>query len=137
MSGRPGGDSDDPAESGFPFDGTVIQYAAALASVPGNQLPELLSTVQSHLVAEEATYRRRFECVHRDEERTVYLVPDDHWDAVGDALSLSDRERKAVKRTHERQLTRIGSETGRKAEFETGLDIRSAVVIGRNPDDEA
>lgn len=120
---------DDP--SSLPLDGTVIQYAAALASVGPGAFPDLLVTVQAHLDADRDRYEREFECVHRDDGRAVYLVPPDHWASVGEALSLSDRETKAVRRAHERQLERLGTQTGRDAEFESALDIRSAVVVGR------
>jgi hypothetical protein len=60
----------------------------------------------------------------------VFLVPRDHWGAVGERLGLAARERDAVRRAHEEQLRRVGSETGRRDEFEAALEIRSAVVIG-------
>lgn len=126
------GAGDDAAGASLPFDGTVIQYAAALGSVPATRLPELLTAVQRHLAETEDDLVRRFECVHRDETRAIYLVPADQWTETGEALSLSDRETDAVRRAHERQLTRVGSKTDRKEEFETGLEIRSAVVVGRD-----
>ena len=123
-----GSPSVDPAD--LPLDGTVVQYAAALASVGPAAYPALLATVQEHLDADRARYEREFECVHRDEARAVFLVPSDHWETVGEALSLSAREAKAVRRAHERQLTRLGRRTDRGEEFESALDIRSAVVVG-------
>jgi hypothetical protein len=114
----------------LPLDGTVIQYAAALASVGPRAFPTLLTTVQAHLDGERARYERAFECVHRDDARAVYLVPPDHWSEVGEALSLAEREVKAVRRAHERQLERLGRKTDRNEEFENALDIRSAVVVG-------
>lgn len=123
-----GSRSVDPAD--LPLDGTVVQYAAALASIGPAAYPTLLATVQAHLDADRARYEREFECVHRDEARAVFLVPSDHWETVGEALSLSAREAKAVRRAHERQLTRLGGRTDRGAEFESALDIRSAVVVG-------
>lgn len=135
--GTDGDATDGDSATSFPFDGTVVQYAAALGSVPTRRLPELLTAVQRHLAAETEGYERRFERVHRDDARAIYLVPEDHWTEVGAALSLSDREADAVRRAHERQLTRVGSKTGRKEEFETGLEIRSAVVVGLNSDGDA
>lgn len=123
-----GSRSVDPAD--LPLDGTVVQYAAALASVGPAAYPALLATVQERLDADRARYEREFECVHRDEARAVFLVPSDHWETVGEALSLSAREAKAVRRAHERQLTRLGRRTDRGEEFESALDIRSAVVVG-------
>ena len=118
--------------SALPLDGTVIQYAAALASVGPDSFPTLLTAAQAHLDAERERYEREFECVHRDDGRAVYLVPTDHWEAVGETLSLSAREVKAIRRAHERQLERIGTRTDRDEEFESALDIRSAVVVNES-----
>jgi hypothetical protein len=51
---------------------------------------------------------------------------------LGAELALGDREWKAVRRAHETQLERVGSRVGRREEFETALEIRSAVVISRD-----
>lgn len=112
-----------------PIDGTVIQYAAALGSVGPNEFTDLLVRAQRHLNADYERYDREFECVYRDDERAVYLVPLDHWDSVGAAMSLEGRETKAVRRAHERQLKRVGTGGDRRDEFDTALEIRSAVVV--------
>lgn len=122
---------DEGADIGaVPLDGTVIQYAAALASLGPNAFRDVLVRVQAHLSDEQARYERQFECVHREDDRVVYLVPPERWTTMGEELSLSEREVKAVRRAHERQLERIGSQSGRDEEFESALDIRSAVVVG-------
>lgn len=114
-----------------PFDGTVLQQAAALGSVGPNRLPELLARVDAHLRSRRESVRRRFERVHRDESRELFLVPEDFWPELGAELGLSDREWKAIRRAHEGQLLRVGSQLDRREEFESALDVRSAVVIGR------
>lgn len=114
-----------------PIDGQVFMLASAKASVDPGTLSTLLGRVQTHLADRRETYRREFECVAESDDREVFLVPREHWETVGDRLELGERERKAVARTHAEQLRRIGSDTDRDEEFETALEIREAVVIGR------
>jgi hypothetical protein len=116
---------------GDPLDGQVLILAAAKASVPAERLPELVDRVQADLGPRFEAYRRAYEAVHESPGRWVFLVPLDHWESVGDRLGLTVREREAVRRAHEEQLRRVGSETDRREEFESALDIRSAVVVGR------
>ena len=115
---------------GDPLDGQVLILAAAKASVPAERLPTLVDRVQADLRGRLATYRRAYEAVDESPERWVFLVPPDHWEAVGDRLGLARREREAVRRAHEEQLRRLGTRQDRREEFESALDIRSAVVIG-------
>ncbi|AUV83472.1 hypothetical protein C2R22_18995 [Salinigranum rubrum] len=115
---------------GDPLDGQVLILAAAKASVPAERLPDLVDRVQSDLGPRFETYRRTYEAVYESPERWVFLVPPDHWDAVGDRVGLAPREREAVRRAHEEQLRRVGSETERREEFESALEIRSVVVVG-------
>ena len=115
---------------GDPLDGQVLILAAAKASVPAERLPDLVDRVQSDLGPRFETYRRTYEAVYESSERWVFLVPLDHWDAVGERVGLAAREREAVRRAHEEQLRRVGSETERREEFESALEIRSAVVVG-------
>jgi len=68
--------------------------------------------------------------VARDPDREAFLVESDHWEAIGNRLGLSDRERDAAARAHESAVEQWGSKTDRRDEFETALEIRSAVVIG-------
>jgi len=114
-----------------PIDGQVFMLASAKASVNPGRLSELLGRVQTHLAAERERYRREFERVARNDDREVFLVPTGHWKTLGDRLEFGERERKAVARTHAEQLRRIGSRSGRDEEFETALEIREAVVVGR------
>jgi len=115
-----------------PFDGTVLQEAAALGSVGPGRLPELLGDVDVHLRGRRAALRRRFERVNSSDERELFLVPDDYWPDLGAELGLDEREWMAVRRAHERQLLRDGSQLDRREEFETALDIRSALVVSRD-----
>lgn len=118
-------------ESNSPIDGQAFMLAAAKASVAPGTLSDLLSRVQIDLEARAGTYRREFERVAVDDDREVFLVPTGHWETVGERLEIGERERKAVARAHTEQLRRIGSDAGRDEEFETALEIREAVVIGR------
>lgn len=115
-----------------PIDGQVFMLAAAKASVGPGSLSDLLARVQTDLVDRIDAYRREFEQVGYDDgDREVFLVPADHWESVGERLGFGRRETRAVARTHAEQLRRIGSDTGRREEFETALEIRQAVVVGR------
>jgi hypothetical protein len=115
-----------------PFDGTVLQQAAALGSVGPNRLPELLGRVDVSLRGKREAISRQFERVHSDESRELFLVPDDYWAELGAELGLAEREWQAVRRGHESQLLRVGSQLDRREEFESALEIRSAVVVGRD-----
>jgi hypothetical protein len=114
-----------------PIDGQVFMLASAKASVGPGTLSDLLARVQSDLEGRLDTYRREFERVVDADDREVFLVPTDHWEAIGGRLDLGRRETDAVARTHAEQLRRIGSATDRREEFETALEIREAVVVGR------
>ncbi|MES3161429.1 MAG: hypothetical protein PPP55_07635 [Halorubrum sp.] len=113
-----------------PIDGTALVKAAALASVPSDRLPTLLVRVQSDLAPRINEYRHRYERVGCESDREAFLVVSDHWETIGARLDLSRREQDAVVRAHEAAIERWGSTTGRREEFETALEIRSAVVIG-------
>jgi hypothetical protein len=115
---------------GDPLDGQVLLLTAAKASVPARELPALVDRVQADLGPRLAAYRRAYEAVDESPDRWTFLVPPDHWEEVGSRLGLTRREREAVQRAHEEQLRRVGSRTERREEFESALDIRSAVVIG-------
>ena len=115
---------------GDPLDGQVLMVAAAKASVPLGDLPELVDRAQADLGPRFETYRRSYEAVYESPERWVFLVPLDHWESVGARLDFSARQVSAVQRAHEEQLRRIGGDEGRREEFENALDIRSAVVVG-------
>lgn len=125
-----GAGGNDTLVGSHPIDGTALLKSAALASVPSDRLPALLVRVQSGLSPRVDEYRRRYERVARDPDREAFLVESDHWEAIGDRLGLADRERDAAARAHETAVEQWGSKTNRRDEFETALEIRSAVVIG-------
>jgi hypothetical protein len=115
---------------GLPIDGQILVLTAAKASVPPKALPDLLRRVQADLGPRLDDYRREFELVDEDDERATFLVPSDHWRAIGDRLGFERRETDAVERAHTEQLRRVAKGLGRRDEFETALEIRSAVVVG-------
>ena len=115
----------------LPLDGDVLLYTSATASVSPERIEPLLRAVQAHLRAQRDDYRRRYEAAFEDDDRRVLLVPTDHWASIGAELELPAREVDAARRAHAQQLKRIGSETNRREEFETALEIREAVVVGR------
>ena len=114
----------------YPIDGTALVKAAALASVPAGKLPALLARVQADLGPRIDEYRRRYERIAAEPDRETFLVEPDHWEAVGERVGLSDRERDAVARAHETAVERAGSGRTSREEFQTALEIRSGVVIG-------
>jgi hypothetical protein len=118
----------------YPIEGTALVKTAALASVPAARVPGLLGRVQAELGPRIDAYRRRYERIAVEPDREAFLVEPDHWDGVADRVGLSERERDAVIRAHEAAVERIGSGSGRRAEFDTALEIRSAVVIGVDAD---
>ncbi|MEF8781194.1 MAG: hypothetical protein V5A46_11000 [Haloferacaceae archaeon] len=125
-----GSSPNDGAGEVLPFDGPVLLYAAATASVAPNRVPELLVDGQRLLSPRLDAYCRRYECVLEEPDRALFLVPTGHWSEVGAELGVNDRESDALRRAHERQLRRVGADRGRRDEFEAALDIREAVVIG-------
>lgn len=118
-----------------PIEGQVLLLAGAKASVAPGRLPALVRRAAADLRDRRETYRRAYERVVAAEEvdadADAYLVPPGHWSEVGERIGLDDRETDAVRRAHDEQLRRFGSETGRRDEFETALEIREAVVVGR------
>lgn len=124
------GDDERGESASLPLDGDVLLYAGATASVAPERIGPLLREAQVHLDARLETYRRSYECVFEETARAVFLVPEGHWEEVGAELDLPNREVDALRRAHGQQLKRIGSETGRRDEWETALEIREAVVVG-------
>ncbi|MFC7202619.1 hypothetical protein ACFQJC_03775 [Haloferax namakaokahaiae] len=121
--------SEDP--QGGAIDGTAIMMAAAKASVPASVVPYLLDAAQEHLAEHALEYVREFECVYADEELAIFFVPLGHWDTQGLDMDFSPREVDAVRRAHAEHLRRLGTDTDRRDEFETALEIREVAVIGR------
>jgi hypothetical protein len=114
-----------------PLDGNAVVLAAAKASVSGERLPELVDRAQGLLAARSDRYERRYERVHEDDDGAVFLVEEGHWADLGAELDLECREWKALRRVHGEHLKQLGGTLDRRAEFETALDVREAVVIGR------
>jgi len=113
-----------------PIEGQVLVLTAAKASVDGRRLPDLVAEGRRAVEPRADDLRRRFECVHEDDARTVFLASEGFWAGVGDERGWSRREREAVARAHAEQLLRVGGREDRREEFETALDVREAVVVG-------
>lgn len=117
---------------GGPLDGNAVVLAAAKASVSGERLPELVTWAQEQLGPRRERYERRYECVHGDDETAVFLAGEGHWAAFGEEFELDRREWDALRRAHEEHLKQLGGDLDRRAEFETALELREAVVIGKS-----
>ena len=117
--------------AGGPIDGNALVLAAAKASVSGERLPDLVDRVQAHLGPRLPEYGRRYECVHEDGQQCVFFVEEGHWADLGDELGLDDREIDGVRRAHQEHLSRLGTDVERRREFETALELREVVVIGK------
>jgi hypothetical protein len=129
--GTTGGPERTDSEPGDPLEGNVLLVAAAKGSVSPSKLPGLVDVVQSHLGPQLDRYRREYEAVYDDERMVVFFVEDGHWDDLGEELGFAEREIAAVERGHTEQLRALGREGDRLDEFETALDIREVVVVGR------
>ncbi|GAB6880543.1 hypothetical protein JCM17823_28170 [Halorubrum gandharaense] len=123
-------DDTETAPSPHPIEGTPFMKAAALASVTPDRLDTLLTDVQRDLGPRIDDYRRRYERIVATTEREAFLAEPDHWNGVADRLGLTDRERDAVARAHAAAIERLGTESDRREEFETALEIRAPVVVG-------
>jgi hypothetical protein len=116
-----------------PLEGQVVLLAGAKASVSVHRLPRLLERVQTELGPDLESYSRRYELAYEDDDLRCFFVPTDQWQTIGTSLGFGRREREAVRRAHEEQLKRVGKRENRSGEFEIALDVRSAVVIGKQP----
>lgn len=114
-----------------PIDGQPLLLAAAKASVGGERLAPLVEAVQSYLGPQLDDYRRRYETAHETDERVAFFVPEDHWADLGEQFDFAQREWDAVRRAHEEQLLFDGRDADRREEFDTALEVRGVVVIGR------
>ena len=105
--------------------------AGAKASVPLHRMKPLLAQTANHLRGVDL---EQYERAVEDDERAIHLADPDFWQEHGEAMDLARREWDAVRRAHEQQLLRVGSREDRREEFETALEIRTAVVVGTNRD---
>ena len=117
--------------AGGPLDGNALVLAAAKGSVSGERLPDLVDRVQRRLGARLPEYARRYECAHEDDDHAVFFVEEGHWADLGEELDLEEREWESVRRAHREHLGQLGSRLGRRQEFETALELREVVVIGK------
>ena len=49
-------------------------------------------------------------------------------------MDLEEHEWKGLRRAHAEHLERLGGDLDRRREFETALDVREVVVIGKGTD---
>lgn len=117
------------AESSYPIEGQIVLLAGTHASVPLDRLPDLLERVQTYLRENRAEYEREYECISGPRAADYVCVESGHWDSIGSALSLSDREQDAVRRAHVSQFERDGRRLDRSEEFETTLEIRDVLAV--------
>lgn len=114
-----------------PIDGPPFLLAAAKASVGPDRLSPLLDRAQAYLAARYDEYDRRYETVCTTETAHLFFVESGFWAALAADLGMTDREADAVRRAHEEFLLFIGDDLGRRAEFETALEVREVAVVGR------
>jgi hypothetical protein len=117
--------------AGGPIDGQILLLTAAKASVSPQRLPDLVDLVQADLAPRFEEYARQYEVAIEREDSAAFFVPEGHWETIGDRLDFSRLETDAVRRAHHEQLTRQGRRADRLDEFETALEIRDCVLIGR------
>jgi len=118
--------------AGDPLDGNALVLAAAKASVSGERLPDLVDRAQGVLASRLPEYGRRYESPYEDESQAVFFVEEGHWQEFGEGLDLEGREWRALRRAHEEHLKRLGGDLDRRREFETALELREAVVVGKD-----
>jgi hypothetical protein len=117
--------------AGGPLDGSALVLAAAKASVSGERLPDLADRAQGLLGPRLPEYGRRYECAHEDESQAVFFVDAGYWVNLGEEMALDERESQALRRAHAAHLRKLGDDLDRSEEFETALDLREVVVIGK------
>ena len=117
--------------AGGPIDGQILLVTAAKASVSPQRLPDLVDLVQADLEGQFDEYARRYEVAFEGADAAAFFVPAGHWEEIGDRLGFERLEIDAVRRAHHEQLTRRGRRDDRLDEFETALEIRDCVLIGR------
>ena len=63
--------------------------------------------------------------------QAAFFVESDHWAALGEEMDLEEHEWKGLRRAHAEHLERLGGDLDRRREFETALEVREAVVVGK------
>ncbi|WP_336336763.1 hypothetical protein [Haloarcula brevis] len=121
------------ADPTYPIEGQIVLLAGTQASVPLDRLPDLLERVQTYLRENRATYDREYERISGPREADYLCAESGHWDAIGEALGLGDRERDAVRRAHVAQFERDGRRLDRSEEFEATLEIRDVLAVSSAP----
>lgn len=121
------------AEPSYPIEGQIVLLAGTQASVPLDQLPDLLGRVQTYLRANRATYDREYERISGPREADYVCAESGHWDSIGTELGLSDREQDAVRRAHVAQFERDGRRLDRGEEFEATLEVRDVLAVTAEP----
>ena len=121
------------ADPEYPIEGQIVLLAGTQASVPLDQLPDLLGQVQRYLRANRATYDREYERIDGPREADYVCAESGHWDSIGTELGLSDREQDAVRRAHVAQFERDGRRLDRGEEFEATLEIRDVLAVTFEP----
>lgn len=114
-----------------PIDGNALVLAAAQASVGPARLPDLLAEAQTALADRVETYRRGYERALDAPEYEAFFVEQGHWAEFGEEFGWKRREHEAAARAHRTHLRRAGRREGRAEEFESALDLREVVVVGR------
>lgn len=120
--------------AGEPIEGQILLLAAAKASVNPQRLPDLVDLVEADLRPRFETYASQYELAYETSDHAAFFVEDDHWTSIGERLDFTDRETDAVRRAHHAQLERFGRRHDRTDEFETALEIRDCVLIGKQVD---
>jgi len=121
------------ADPSHPIEGQIILLAGTRASVPLDQLPDLLERVQSYLRANRVTYEREYERISGPREADYVCVESGHWETIGTELGLNDRELDAVRRAHVAQFERDGRRLDRSEEFAATLEIRDVLAVTAEP----
>ena len=114
---------------GDPIEGPVLQVTAAKASVAPGRVVPLIDRVQATLDERAASLARRWEVAYEREGVAAYFVDEAFWQEVGTWEDLEERELDAVRRAHNEQLLHVGRRLGRRAEFESALEIRDCVHV--------
>lgn len=115
-------------DSSHPIQGQIILLAGAQASVTLTHLSELVSNTHEYVSTRRDEYERQFERIDDANGLSYYLVESAHWDEIGTALELQQREVDALRRAHSLQFERAGRRLDRFDEFETAMEIRDVVV---------